>query len=291
MELAGVYTALITPFAEGELDLEALSILVHGQIDSGVNGLVPLGSTGEALTLSFDERAAVIRTVVDGAKGRVPVIVGAGSGSTAGAIELVAQAKELGADAALVVTPPYIKATADGLVAHYSAIADEVDLPMVVYNVPGRTGTNITAELALRLSELPFLIGIKEASGDMSQMLEIAWSTRDNWSVLCGEDLLFYSYLASGAHGHISVTSNIVPARFAKLYKLWQAGDAAGSLAEMSALQELIQAMFCTSNPIPIKAACGLIDICDNELRLPLQPLNEDLVPVVSRAMKNFGIL
>lgn len=273
MKLEGVFTALVTPFKNGEVDCDALAELARRQLDAGVHGLVPLGSTGEAATIDEDERARVIETVVKVASGRAPVIVGAGTNCTRTTIALVKQAKSLGADAALVVTPYYNKPTPDGLVAHFEAVAEAVDLPMVAYNVPGRTGLNLLPKVADRLADMPRVVGLKEASGDMSQAMELARLTAGKWSLLSGEDGLFMPFLAIGGQGVISVISNIVPERFVGIFESFMEGDIETARKKQLELLPLIGAMFSLTNPIPVKAAVSLMGICENELRLPLTPM------------------
>lgn len=269
----GLMTALVTPFRGGEVDLDSLRVMVRRQLEAGVHGLVPLGSTGEAAALSDAECEAVARTVIDETEGQVPVIVGASHNSTAQAVERVRRAKDWGADAALVVMPYYNKPTQAGGLAHFSAVA-EVGLPIIVYNVPGRTASNIGPALAAQLAQVPNLAGIKEASGDMSQVMEICEKTHTAWSVLSGEDMLFLPFLASGGRGLISVTSNVAPKAMARIYTRFMAGDLEGARQAQLGILPLIRAMFSTSNPIPVKAACHLLGLCDNELRLPLLPLD-----------------
>ena len=273
MRLQGVYTALITPFNADGLDEPALRRLVQRQIEGGISGIVPLGSTGEAATVSFEERARIVGIVMEEAGGKVPVIVGAATNNTATTIDMVRQAKELDADAAMVVVPYYNKPTPDGIVAHVEAVAEAVDIPLVAYNVPSRTGTNMTAETAARLADLPALIGLKEASGNVAQVAEILRLTEGKWDVLSGEDALLLPILSLGGQGLISTTSNIVPDRFMAVYNAWTAGDTAAARREQLALLTLIGAMFRQSNPIPVKAAASLMGLCENRLRLPLVPM------------------
>ncbi len=273
MRLQGVYTALITPFNADGLDEPALRRLVQRQIEGGISGIVPLGSTGEAATVSFEERARIVGIVMEEAGGKVPVIVGAATNNTTTTIDMVRQAKELDADAAMVVVPYYNKPTPDGIVAHVEAVAEAVDIPLVAYNVPSRTGTNMTAETAARLADLPALIGLKEASGNVAQVAEILRLTEGKWDVLSGEDALLLPILSLGGQGLISTTSNIVPDRFMAVYNAWTAGDPAAARREQLALLTLIGAMFRQSNPIPVKAAASLMGLCENRLRLPLVPM------------------
>lgn len=272
--LQGVFTALITPFKNGALDLDALKRLTERQLKAGVHGLVPLGSTGEAATLTFEERAEVIRAVLSLAKGTVPVIVGTGTNSTQSTIEATRQAKELGADAAMVVSPYYNRPTPEGQIAHVMAVGAAVELPLLMYNVPSRTGTNLTPDTAATLSKLPYVVGLKEASGNMVQVVEILARTADDWAVFSGEDALFHNFLESGAKGIICTTSNTAPERFVALYDAYKSGDHEGARRLQFALLPLINAHFMSTNPIPVKAAAQLLGLCENELRLPLVPMS-----------------
>lgn len=273
LALHGVFTALITPFKNGALDLDALKRVTERQLKAGVHGLVPLGSTGESATLNFEERAEVIRVVLELAKGKVPVIVGTGTNSTQSTIEATRQAKELGADAAMVVSPYYNRPTPEGQIAHVEAVAQAVDIPLVMYNVPSRTGTNLTPDTAFKLSRLPYVVGLKEASGNMVQVVEILAKTANDWAVFSGEDALFHSFLESGAKGIICTTSNTAPERFVALYNAYKNGDHEGARRMQFELLPLINAHFMSTNPIPVKAAAHLLGLCENELRLPLLPL------------------
>ncbi|RJO71367.1 MAG: 4-hydroxy-tetrahydrodipicolinate synthase, partial [Myxococcales bacterium] len=256
------------------VDLEALRALVRFQLDNGVHGLVPLGSTGEAATLTLAEREAVVNAVRDEARGRAPIVVGASTNDTRTTIELVRQAKDLGADAAMIVMPYYNKPTPDGIVAHFAAISEAVDMPLVAYNVPSRTGVNLAPATAARLAAMPKVVGLKEAAGDMAQAMEIARRTQGQWSLLSGEDALLFPFLAIGGQGLISVTSNLLPSKMARIYDLWQAGDLAGSRQQQLELLPAIQAMFSSTNPLPVKAALSLRGLIRNEARLPLLALS-----------------
>ena len=291
LQVEGVYTALITPFKGGAIDYEALKILVRRQLEAGIHGLVVLGSTGEAATVSFDEAAEVIRTVLNEVEGRVPVVVGAGSNATSVTVEKVRQARELGADAAMVVIPFYNKPTPAGILAHFKAVAEAVDLPLIAYNVPSRTGTNLTADTAAELSRLPSVIGLKEASGDMVQVMEIARRTRRDWSLLSGEDKLFWPILAVGGRGLIATSTNVAPERFVRIYDLWKAGEVEAACKAQLDLFDLISAMFRLTNPIPAKAACSLLGLCENELRLPLVPMEGGELERLRVDLKRMAVL
>jgi len=291
LKLNGVFTALITPFDGGEIDYDCLQALTRRQVEAGVHGLVPLGSTGEAATLTFDERARVIETVLKEASGKIPVIVGAGTNNTAETIKIVQQAKDLGADAAMSVTPYYNKPNAEGLLAHYNAIGEAVDIPLLAYNVPGRTGLNLVPEVAAEISELPFMVGLKDASANVMQVQDVISRTRGNWSVVSGEDQLMYTTLAIGGTGIICTSSNVFPEGFVALYNLFTENNTVAALDKQYELAPLIKAMFCQTNPVPVKMACSLLGLCKPELRLPLVELNKSYLPLLSNAMAKLGLL
>lgn len=291
MEVKGIMTAMVTPFKNGEVDLEAMRKMTRRQLDAGVHGLVPLGSTGEAATITFEERAEIIKMVVSEVAGQVPVVVGAGTSATSTTIPLVQQAKDLGADGALVVTPAYVKPTPDGLVGHYTEIIKACEFPVVAYSVPGRTGLNVTPEVALRLAEIDGVIGMKEASGNMSQVIKMIHKTKGKWAFMSGEDMLLLSTLVAGGDGLICVTSNIAPEKVSKVYNLFTEGKIKEASEASNDLVDLMSAMFCSTNPLPVKAGCALLGLCSMESRLPLIPLDESLVPVVKSAMQDAGLL
>jgi 4-hydroxy-tetrahydrodipicolinate synthase len=273
--LSGCYTALITPFRDGRIDEPALEALVERQIAGGVSGLVPCGTTGEAPALTATEWDRVVGIVVAAAHGRVPVLAGTGSNNTAAVIERTARARSFGADGALVVTPYYNRPTQDGLYRHFAAIAEAVDLPLVLYNVPGRTGVNLLPETVVRLAEIPAIVGIKEASGVMDQASQIVREAPAEFIVLSGDDSLTLPMMGIGGRGIISVVSNIVPEAVAALTTAAAAGDFAAARAMHLALFDLCRAMFVETNPVPVKAAAALLGCCTPEVRLPLAPLSE----------------
>ena len=270
----GSITALITPFRDGELDEAALHALVETQIRSGISGLVPCGTTGETPTLSEQEQDRVIRTVVEQAAGRVPIIAGTGGNDTTRAIARTRRARELGADAALVVVPYYNKPTQEGLYCHFAAIAAGADLPLVLYNVPGRTGVNMSPETVLRLAEVPGVVGIKEASGNLDQVSQIVGGAPEGFCVLSGDDSLTLPILSVGGTGVISVVANLVPRAMADLTAAALAGDLATARTIHCRLFPLCRAMFLDNNPIAVKTAAGLLGLCADEVRLPLTPMS-----------------
>ena len=272
--LSGCYTAIITPFRDGDIDQPALRALVERQIDGGVSGLLPCGTTGEAPALTATEWDLVVATVIETAAGRVPVVAGTGSNSTAVTIERTRRARSLGADAALVVTPYYNKPTQDGLYGHFEAIAETVDLPLVLYNVPGRTGVNLFPETVVRLAAIPGIVAIKEASGSIDQTSQIVREAPGTFTVLSGDDSLTLPIVAVGGRGIISVVSNIAPEAVSALAAAGLAGDFATARDIHLALFDLCRAMFVETNPVPVKTAAALLGLCGPEVRLPLALLS-----------------
>jgi 4-hydroxy-tetrahydrodipicolinate synthase len=277
MKLEGTYTALVTPFrADGELDLDALSALVEWQIESGVDGLVPCGSTGEAATLSHAEHTRVVEHVVGIAAGRVPVIAGTGSNSTSEALALTRQAREAGADAALLISPYYNKPTQEGIYRHYRKIAEDTGLPLVLYNIPGRTGSRIAPETSARLSRVSGIVGLKEAGGDLALTSQTLAACEAEFTVLSGDDSLTLPMLALGARGVISTTSNVAPREMTALVHAWLDGDPAGAREAHYRLLALMDALFVETNPIPVKTALAALGrIPDARLRLPLTEMGK----------------
>ncbi len=271
----GAMVATVTPFRNGKLDGNALKRLVRFQIESGTDGIVPCGTTGESATLSFEEHERVIDLVLETADGRVPVIAGTGSNNTKEAIVLTRYAKKAGANAALVITPYYNKPTQEGLVRHFLAIAESTDLPLVVYNVPGRTGVNMTAATVARLAEIPTIVGVKEASGNLSQVCDIIRATGRKFCVLSGDDALFFPMMALGAKGVISVASNVAPRLMAELYDTYVIGEISRARDIHYQLWPLFHALFVETNPIPVKTALAMMGSVREEFRLPLCPMGE----------------
>ncbi|MDT8395368.1 MAG: 4-hydroxy-tetrahydrodipicolinate synthase [bacterium] len=287
----GAFTALVTPFRNGRIDTDALRAHVDRQIEGGIDGLVPCGTTGEASTLSHDEHVEVVRIVVEHTGGRVPVIAGSGSNSTSEALELTRRVKDVGANGALMITPYYNKPTQDGLVAHFTTVAKGVDIPIILYNVPGRTGINMLPETVGRLSAVPNIIGLKDAAADLKQTSYTRRVVPDEFIILSGEDALVYPLLAVSGNGVISVVSNIVPGDMAALCRLFQDGDMTGAAGLHHQLLPLCDAMFVETNPIPVKGALAMMGHIENELRLPLVPLTENGAVKVRKALSNYGLL
>ena len=277
----GVATALVTPMqsADGAVDERALRALVEFQISNGVNGLVPCGTTGESATLNHAEHHHVMDVVVEQAAGRVPVIVGAGSNSTHEAVSLTQHARAIGANAVLSIAP------------YYNAIVESVDIPIFVYNVPGRTGSNINAETTLRIAELPGIAGIKEASGNMGQVMEILRHRRTNFTVLSGDDALTLPMIALGADGAISVVANETPRLFSSMVKLCLEGNFTEARAIHEELLQLMNLNFIESNPIPVKGALAIMGMIEEAYRLPLTPMSSEHRFAVRRALEELHLM
>ncbi|MBF0096626.1 MAG: 4-hydroxy-tetrahydrodipicolinate synthase [Magnetococcales bacterium] len=287
----GVFTALITPFRNGQLDHIALGNLVDRQIASGISGLVPCGTTGESATLSHAEHRQVIETCLARVDGRVPVIAGTGSNSTAETIELTLFAQQAGAAAALLITPYYNKPTQEGLFRHYQAVANAVDIPLVLYNVPGRTGVDMLPDTVARLSRHGQIVAIKEATANMERASQILQQASGRITLLSGDDATFLPFLAIGGEGVISVTSNIAPELMVALWRHFQAGELAESQKIHLQLLEINRLLFCETNPIPVKAAAAMMGLCAPEIRLPLTPLAESWHEPLRQAMSRIGLI
>ena len=284
--LTGCGTALVTPFTRsGEVDEPALRRLVEWQIADGVHFLVPCGSTGEAVTLTTAEHRRVVEITVEVAEGRVPIVAGAGSNDTARAIALSREMSAAGATHLLHVSPAYNKPPQRGILAHFRAIADATELPIVVYNVPGRTGSNIEARTTLALAEHPRIVAVKEASGNLAQVTDILRHRPSDFSVLSGDDALTLAVMAAGGDGVISVVSNATPRLMSRLVDWCAAGDFAEARALAMRLTPWFEAAFIDSNPIPVKAALAMMGKIENSLRLPLVPLGDGHVASVRAAL------
>jgi 4-hydroxy-tetrahydrodipicolinate synthase len=271
--LKGSFVAIVTPFRDGEVDYAKLTELVEWHIESGTHGIVPCGTTGESPTLSHEEHAKVVEHVVKTVGGRVPVIAGAGSNSTREAIWLTKHAKEVGADAALSITPYYNKPTQRGLVEHYRAITAEVDIPIVMYNVPGRTGVKMAPETVAQLAKIPTIVAIKEACGSVEQVCEIR--SLCDITVLSGDDSLTYPMMAVGASGVISVAANVIPTDMAAMVDAANNGDVETAKTLHYKYWRLFKDLFVETNPIPVKTAMGMMGRIEPEVRLPLCPMSE----------------
>ncbi len=289
----GTITAIVTPFLEnGDLDLLALKKLVEFQIKNGINGIVACGSTGEAATMDYDEIGLVIKTVVEQTKKRVVVIAGAGSNDTKKAIKLSQIAKEAGADALLHVTPYYNKPTPKGLIAHFKAIANAVDLPIILYNVPGRTGANVTAETTLKVAkEVPSVIGVKEASGNINQIADIIKDAPKSFSILSGDDGLTFPVMALGGDGVISVVSNEIPKQMSALTKAALSGNWEKARKLHFEWLDLMNANFIETNPQPVKTALAAMGMIKEVFRLPLVSMDEKNIEKLQVVLKSHKLI
>lgn len=284
----GSIVAIVTPFKNGKFDEKAYGDLIEWHIKQGTHGIVPCGTTGEASTLGFEEHYKVIEVAVKAANKRIPVIAGTGANSTDEAIEITKRAKKLGADGALLVTPYYNKPTQEGLYRHYKAVADAVKIPIILYNVPGRTAVNMLPSTVARLTECKNIVGIKEATGDMKQVSELIRLCGDRLTVLSGDDFTTLPLLALGGHGAISVTANVAPKDSADMYNAWVNGDIAKARELHYKLEPINAAMFIETNPIPVKTALAMMGKIKEEFRLPLcemsKPNKEKLKDVLKSA-------
>ncbi|MGD9157573.1 MAG: 4-hydroxy-tetrahydrodipicolinate synthase [Desulfobacteraceae bacterium] len=287
----GSIVAIITPFKNGEIDEEAYRALIEEQIEGGTSAIVPCGTTGESATLSVEEHNRVIDIAIDAVNKRVPVIAGTGGNSTSEAIELTAHAKKAGADATLQVTPYYNKPSQEGLYRHFKAIADEVALPQVLYNVPGRTGVNMLPETVAHLAELPEVVAIKEASGNLAQMTDIVTLAGDKITLLSGDDNLILPVLSIGGKGVISVVANILPKDTADVVRTWLEGDTERARELFFKLYPLCQAMFYETNPVPAKTSLALMGKIGDEMRLPLAPMSEANIEKLKKILKSYGLI
>jgi 4-hydroxy-tetrahydrodipicolinate synthase len=286
----GAFVALVTPFQDGEIDFQTLDELIDFQLENGIDGIVPVGTTGECPTLSHEEHKKVIERVVKAAGGQVPVIAGAGSNSTAEAIELAAFSKKVGADATLQVDPYYNKPTQEGFYQHFKAIAEEVDLPIVLYDIPGRCGAGMTPDTVVRLSEVENIVAIKDATGKLDHVSEIA--CRCDMTILSGDDSMTLPMAAAGGKGVVSVVANIVPADVKAMTDLILEGDFTSALKWHKKLFALCRNLLgLATNPIPIKAAMAMLNMAPEELRLPMTPMDESKKAILKQTLKAYGLL
>ncbi len=287
----GVLPALVTPFRDGEVDEDCFVRLVERQIAGGVHGLVPVGTTGESATLSHDEHRRVIELCVKTAAGRVPVVAGTGSNSTAEAIELTRHAKAIGCDGALIVTPYYNRPSQEGMYAHYAAINEAVQIPVLVYNVPGRTGVDISNDTLARLAKLPNIVGVKDATGDLARASQQRLVCGEDWIMLTGDDPTALGYLAHGGHGCISVTCNVAPEQVSAFFNDALTGQWQGALYGQDRLVRLHKALFTDASPSPTKFAMAHLGLCREEARLPIVPASEASRAEVLAAMRDAGVI
>jgi len=287
----GSMVAIVTPFKNGKIDEKAFEHLIEWHIKEGTHGIVPCGTTGEASTLDYEEHYKVIEIAVKVVNKRIPIIVGTGSNSTEEAIMITKKAEQLGADAALIVTPYYNKPTQEGLYRHFKAIASSTGLPIILYNVPGRTSVNLLPSTVARLAEIPQIMGIKEATGDMKQVSEIIRLCGDKITVLSGDDFTNLTLLALGGKGAISVTANICPGDMAELFNAWERGDIAKARQLHYKLEPINKVMFIETNPIPVKTALSMIGKIAEEFRLPLCEMSQSNKEKLAEVLRNAGLI
>lgn len=291
MKFKGSYTALITPFKNGGVDEEAFNKLVNWQIEQGTHGLVPVGTTGESPTLSHAEHKRVVEICIEAAGGRVPVIAGAGSNSTAEAVDFAQHAKKAGADGILVVTPYYNKPSQEGLYQHYKAINDAVNIPIIIYNIPGRSVVDMSVDTMARLFKLKNIIGVKDATADLARASQQRLAMGPEFNQLTGEDASALGFMAHGGSGAISVTANIAPAHCAEFQNACLSGDFGRALEIQDRLMPVHDAMFVESNPGPVKYAAERLGLCSSKTRLPLAPISDATKKIVDKALISAGLL
>lgn len=287
----GSITALITPFKNGKVDRDAFARIVDWQIKEGTSALVPVGTTGESPTLSHDEHKEVVALCVEAAKKRVPVIAGTGSNNTAEVIDFAKHAKKVGADAQLIVTPYYNKPTQEGLYQHYKAVHDAVELPIIIYNIPPRCVIDMSVETMARLAKLPRIVGVKDATGDLTRPLKTRLACGPKFSILSGDDGVALATLAQSGDGCISVTSNIAPRLCADMHKAWHKGDFAAARKINELLMPLHEALFVETSPAPVKWAASQLGLCSADVRLPMVHATENAQKRVRAAMEHVGLL
>lgn len=287
----GSMVALVTPFNNGQVDWQTLEALVEFHIRNGTQGIVPCGTTGESATLSHQEHDDVIRAVIRAVHKRVPVIAGTGSNSTDEAVRLTREAEKSGADGALLISPYYNRPTQEGIYQHYKKVASEVGIPIIIYNIPGRTGSKIEPETLARLAEISNVAGVKEATGSVDQAIDVIRLCGDRLAVYSGEDSLIYSLMALGGKGVISTVANVAPKETAQLTEACLKGNWEKGRKIQFKLIPLIRSLFLETNPIPVKTALSLMGKCSGELRLPMTPMAEGNLTKLSQAMREFGLL
>jgi 4-hydroxy-tetrahydrodipicolinate synthase len=287
----GVYTALITPFRNGSIDYTDLERIIENQIAGGIDGVVPMGTTGESPTVSFDEHKELVSRVVKIVKGRIKVIAGTGANSTEEAIYLTKEAEAAGVDGVMLVNPYYNKPPQRGMIAHFEKVAKSVKLPVVIYNIPGRTGINFLPESLKELNErAPNVIAVKEASGDINQIMRVIEISKDKISLLSGDDNLFLPVLGIGGNGLISVLSNIIPSDVKKVYTLYMEGKIEEARKLFYSQLPLSRVIFIETNPIPIKAVMEMAGFCTSEIRLPLVPLHNEGRQMLKKTFEDYGM-
>jgi 4-hydroxy-tetrahydrodipicolinate synthase len=285
------YTALLTPFKDNKVDYSSYKELIDFQINNGTHGLVPVGTTGESPTLSHDEHKKLIEVCIEQSNGRVPVIAGAGSNSTSEAVDFVKHACSAGADGLLVVTPYYNKPTQSGLLAHYNELIKHASKPIIIYDIPGRSVIQMTDETMAKLAQEQFIVGVKDATADLTRPTRLQNIIGDNFIQLSGEDGTALAYLAAGGHGCISVTANIAPNLLSRMHNAWKQGDINTAQEINKKLMPLHDALFCETSPGPLKYAASLLGICSSDARLPIVEIEEDSKLKVKDALKKTGLI
>lgn len=291
MKFKGSYTALITPFKNGGLDEDAFQKLVNWQVEQGTHGLVPVGTTGESPTLSHAEHKRVVELCIEAANGRIPVVAGAGSNSTAEAVDFAKHARKAGADGILVVTPYYNKPTQEGLYQHYKTINDTVDIPIIIYNIPGRSIVDMSVETMTRLFKLKNIVGVKDATANLARVSQQRGAMGPEFNQLSGEDATALGFMAHGGDGTISVTANIAPAYCAEFQTACLEGDFRRALDIQDRLMPVHDALFVESSPGPVKYAAERLGLCSSKTRLPLVPISDATKKIVDKAMISAGII
>ena len=285
------YTALLTPFKDNKVDYSSYKELIDFQINNGTHGLVPVGTTGESPTLSHDEHKKLIEVCIEQSNGRVPVIAGAGSNSTSEAVDFVKHACSAGADGLLVVTPYYNKPTQSGLLAHYNELIKHTSKPIIIYDIPGRSVIQMTDETMAKLAQDQFIVGVKDATADLTRPTRLQNIIGDNFIQLSGEDGTALAYLAAGGHGCISVTANIAPNLLSRMHNAWKQGDINTAQEINKKLMPLHDALFCETSPGPLKYAASLLGICSSDARLPIVEIEDDSKLKVKDALKKTGLI
>lgn len=293
LPFAGAYTAVVTPFTRGgKLDERALARLIATQVKGGVDGIVPVGTTGESPTLDYEEHIEVIKRSIEFAEGRIKVLAGTGGNSTSEAIYLTKMAKKAGADGSLQVAPYYNKPTQEGLFQHFKAIAAATDLPLVLYSIPGRCGIEIAIETVARLAQTcRTIVGIKEAGGNADRVSQLRAALGDRFTILSGDDSLTLPFMAVGAHGVVSVASNVIPREVAQMVKAFASGKAAAALKLHTKFYPIFKDLFIETNPVPTKAALAMLGVCEEEYRLPLVPMSAKNRETLKATLKSCGVL
>jgi len=287
----GSMVALVTPFKNGQIDWPSLEALVEFHLQSGTNGIVPCGTTGESATLSHQEHDDIIKAVIKTVNKRVPVIAGTGSNSTDEAVRLTREAEKSGADGALMISPYYNRPTQEGIYQHYEKVASEVGIPLIIYNIPGRTGSKIEPETLARLAEIKNVAGVKEATGSVDQAIDVIRLCGDRLALYSGEDSLIFSLMALGGKGVISTVANVAPKETAQLADACLKGNWEKGRELQFKLMPLIRSLFIETNPIPVKTALSLMGMCSGDLRLPLTPMAEGSLSKLKQSMRDFGLL